>query len=49
MRRAPASDVRIEDMSFAYWAKRFTGARRAETPCGDPGRASPRPAEPAAH
>ena len=27
----PASDVRTEDMSFAYWAKRFTGARRAET------------------
>jgi len=22
--------VRTEDMSFAYWAKRFTGARRAE-------------------
>jgi cell wall-associated NlpC family hydrolase len=24
------SSVRSEDMSFAYWAKRFTGARRAE-------------------
>ena len=23
--------VRTEDMSFAYWARRFTGARRAET------------------
>ena len=23
--------VRTEDMSFAYWAKRFTGARRADT------------------
>jgi cell wall-associated NlpC family hydrolase len=23
-------DVRTDDMSFAYWAKRFTGARRAE-------------------
>lgn len=25
------SEVRVEDMRFAYWAKRFTGARRAET------------------
>ncbi len=25
------SKVRTDDMSFAYWAKRFTGARRAET------------------
>jgi cell wall-associated NlpC family hydrolase len=24
-------DVRTDDLSFAYWAKRFTGARRAET------------------
>ena len=23
-------EVRIEDMRQAYWAKRFTGARRAE-------------------
>lgn len=23
-------DVRTDDMTFAYWAKRFTGARRAE-------------------
>jgi cell wall-associated NlpC family hydrolase len=23
-------DVRTDDLSFAYWAKRFTGARRAE-------------------
>lgn len=30
---APSSGqaVRTEDMSFAYWAKRFTGARRADT------------------
>ncbi|MEO6363480.1 MAG: C40 family peptidase [Caldimonas sp.] len=30
---APSSGkvVRTEDMSFAYWAKRFTGARRAGT------------------
>ncbi len=26
----PGQQVRTEDMSFAYWAKRFTGARRAE-------------------
>ena len=25
-------DVRTDDMTFAYWAKRFTGARRAEAP-----------------
>ena len=25
-------DVRVEDMGFAYWAKRFTGARRFEGP-----------------
>ncbi|MEO8080994.1 MAG: C40 family peptidase [Caldimonas sp.] len=24
--------IRTDDMSFAYWAKRFTGARRAELP-----------------
>jgi cell wall-associated NlpC family hydrolase len=24
------SEVRVEDMRFSYWAKRFTGARRAE-------------------
>ena len=23
-------EVRVEDMRFAYWSKRFTGARRAE-------------------
>jgi cell wall-associated NlpC family hydrolase len=26
----PGRSVRTEDMSFAYWARRFTGARRAE-------------------
>ena len=26
----PGGEVRIEDMRFVYWAKRFTGARRAE-------------------
>ena len=25
-------DVRTDDLSFVYWAKRFTGARRAELP-----------------
>jgi cell wall-associated NlpC family hydrolase len=27
----PGSSVRTDDISFAYWAKRFTGARRAPT------------------
>jgi cell wall-associated NlpC family hydrolase len=27
----PGQSVRTEDMSFAYWAKRFTGARRVNT------------------
>jgi len=26
----PGGEVRVEDMGFAYWKKRFTGARRAE-------------------
>lgn len=26
----PGGEVRVEDMRFVYWAKRFTGARRAE-------------------
>ena len=26
----PGGEVRTEDMGFAYWSKRFTGARRAE-------------------
>jgi len=29
-------EVRVEDMRFAYWAKRFTGARRAEPAAGTP-------------
>ena len=28
----PGGEVRVEDMRFSYWAKRFTGARRAEGP-----------------
>ena len=27
-------EVRVEDMRFAYWARRFTGARRAEPAAG---------------
>ena len=27
----PGKSVRTDDMSFAYWARRFTGARRVET------------------
>jgi cell wall-associated NlpC family hydrolase len=26
----PGGEVRVEDMRFTYWARRFTGARRAE-------------------
>ena len=26
----PGGEVRVEDMRFSYWAKRFTGARRAD-------------------
>jgi cell wall-associated NlpC family hydrolase len=33
-------DVRTDDLSFAYWAKRFTGARRAELPATQTARAS---------
>ncbi len=29
-------EVRVEDMRFTYWAKRFTGARRAEPVAADP-------------
>ena len=29
------AEVRVEDMRFAYWAKRFTGARRAEPMVAD--------------
>jgi hypothetical protein len=35
-------------MSFAYWAKRFTGARRAELPVSTQA-ALVDPAEPATH
>jgi cell wall-associated NlpC family hydrolase len=41
-------DVRTDDMTFGYWAKRFTGARRAELPASTQA-ALVGPAEPAAH
>jgi cell wall-associated NlpC family hydrolase len=42
-------EVRVEDMRFAYWAKRFTGARRAEPMVADATSAtSATPAEPKA-
>ena len=31
----PGGEVRVEDMRFVYWAKRFTGARRAEPAAQD--------------
>jgi cell wall-associated NlpC family hydrolase len=37
----PGSSVRTEDMSFAYWARRFTGARRAEASLGAAAGAAP--------
>jgi cell wall-associated NlpC family hydrolase len=48
------SEVRIEDMRFAYWHKRFTGARRAEPlvqtvaapPVRAPAAETPAPAQP---
>ena len=39
----PGGEVRVEDMGFAYWARRFTGARRI-----DPVAAAAAPAAPAA-
>jgi cell wall-associated NlpC family hydrolase len=43
----PGKGVRTEDMSFAYWAKRFTGARRIETTAAaEPAIAAPVPAFP---
>ena len=32
----PGGEVRVEDMRFTYWARRFTGARRAEPPATEP-------------
>jgi cell wall-associated NlpC family hydrolase len=41
-------DVRTDDMTFAYWAKRFTGARRAELPTTTQA-ALAKPSEPATY
>ena len=41
----PGGEVRVEDMGFAYWKKRFTGARRAE-PAAAPANAAPQAAAP---
>jgi cell wall-associated NlpC family hydrolase len=35
------STVRVDDMRFAYWNQRFTGARRAEPPSVPPAAADP--------
>jgi len=48
----PGGEVRVEDMGFAYWKKRFTGARRAELPDTTAAAATTDaapPAAPAAH
>ena len=37
----PGGEVRVEDMGFAYWKKRFTGARRAEPPDAAPAATAP--------
>ena len=31
----PGGEVRIEEMGLAYWRKRFTGARRVDTPAAE--------------
>ena len=43
----PGGEVRVESMNFAYWAKRFTGARRAE-PAMEQATAGTQPTAPAA-
>lgn len=40
----PGGEVRVEDMRFVYWAKRFTGARRAEPVAEQAAVATPPPA-----
>jgi cell wall-associated NlpC family hydrolase len=37
----PGGEVRVEDMRLVYWAKRFTGARRAEPVADQPASADP--------
>jgi cell wall-associated NlpC family hydrolase len=41
----PGGEVRVEDMRFIYWAKRFTGARRAEPVAEQAGAATPSAAQ----
>jgi len=41
----PGGEVRVEDMRFVYWAKRFTGARRAEPVAEQAALAAPRAAQ----
>ncbi len=40
----PGGEVRVEDMRLVYWAKRFTGARRAELAPDQAAAAMPLPA-----
>ena len=40
-------EVRVEDMRFVYWARRFTGARRAEPVAGSTDPLTAAPAAPA--
>jgi cell wall-associated NlpC family hydrolase len=37
----PGGEVRVEDMGFAYWAHRFTGARRIESVAAPAAAAAP--------
>ncbi len=41
----PGGEVRVEDMGFSYWKKRFTGARRAELAVASIAPAAAAPAE----
>ncbi|HJW11625.1 MAG TPA: C40 family peptidase [Albitalea sp.] len=43
----PGGEVRVEDMGFAYWKKRFTGARRVEPVMVAAAASAAAPAEPA--
>jgi cell wall-associated NlpC family hydrolase len=42
----PGQHVRTEDMSFDYWARRFTGARRVDTTARVERTSAPAPASP---
>jgi cell wall-associated NlpC family hydrolase len=46
----PGGEVRVEEMSMAYWRKRFTGARRVDSPAEPaPAVAAEAPASASAH